>query len=235
VTFVGVLAVIELGDAVKVASTGAIGTGVVSIVICLLSLPARLLQVSVYVVAVASVRFVVAPFAMLPMPWSSEQSGIGVGAFAYVQVHVTGVALPTTTVAGVATSVASDGATGAGTTVIVVSAVASPPPFVQCSVNVVSALLVMIDCESGVTGPTPSISHDGAGLGMFANENDHVTGVGTPVTTDDGDAVNDSSCGATSAAPPPHAASTTASPNHARPMVALCPAGQEGVQYRSPA
>ena len=166
--------------------------------------PALFVHVSVNVVALASVIVREEPFVSVPTPLSSEQVGVGVGLFAYVQLHVTAVGAPIVTLAGFAVSVESTGATGAAVVAICTVRVAVPALFVHVSVYVVATVCVTLVACPLVTGPTLLlIEQSGAGVGELEYVHAQVTFVATPLVTEDGVAVNEASAGATGAAVTP--------------------------------
>src|SRR4051812_44649110 len=113
------------------------------------------------------VMLVVAPEETVPTFRLMEHAGAGTGVLLYDQVQVTSVGRSTTTEVGFAENEASTGATG-WTTVTRASFVDSPAELEQRKVKVVSAVSVTLDCNPPVTGPTPSIAHAGAGLGVLS-------------------------------------------------------------------
>ena len=141
VTLVAVFAATTDGDAENVASTGATGGGSAGTNTLRVRVPATFVHVSVYVVPVLIVMLVCCPFVTAPTVGLIEHDGAGDGGDRYVHAHVTFVATPCVTDAGVAVKLARFG--GFGGTATTTCRDAMPAVFEHVSVNVVTALIVI--------------------------------------------------------------------------------------------
>jgi len=167
-TVVGTPIVTEPGDATNVPIMGATGTGVAPRLSVRVVVPAELVQVSVYEVAVVIVTLVVAPAVTGPTPWLIEHAGAGTGVVANVHVHVMSDGTPISAAVGVAANPASAGATG-WSTWTTSCAVSAPTTLVQVRVYAVDARRVRVTVVPLVMAPMPlSIEQLGAGDGSTA-------------------------------------------------------------------